>query len=152
MIQLTPETPVRDRQLALAEALESGEFKQGRVRLRVVINPLDPPSDSFCCLGIACELFRRTFPEKTFWRDPVPGHRSAPSYRAIQVGQQTNYGYLPDEVMEWFGFATDRASFNDEARLSGTNSLTTLNDDGKSFAEIAAIIREAPKGLFREQA
>src|SRR5688572_668760 len=34
------------------EALRSGEFQQGKDSLR-------PKPDAFCCLGVACEVFRR---------------------------------------------------------------------------------------------
>lgn len=34
------------------EALRSGEYEQGRGRLRVT----DNAGDSFCCLGVACEI------------------------------------------------------------------------------------------------
>lgn len=38
------------RNIALAEALESGKYKQATGGLRT--------SEGFCCLGVACEVFR----------------------------------------------------------------------------------------------
>lgn len=45
-----PLTPAEARRLWV-EALRSGEYEQGRTWLR--------ENDRYCCLGVACELYRK---------------------------------------------------------------------------------------------
>ena len=42
------------------DALRSGKYRQGRMRLRVV----DPNGDKFCCLGVRCDMV-----DPSGWRD-----------------------------------------------------------------------------------
>jgi hypothetical protein len=47
---MTVKKSVRAYRNFLLEALESGEYKQGKGRLRKT-------DDSFCCIGVACDIF-----------------------------------------------------------------------------------------------
>ena len=51
------------RNIKLAEALESGWYKQTRYTLK--------SGDSYCCLGVACELYRLATGDGV-WREPEP--------------------------------------------------------------------------------
>lgn len=72
----------------------------------------------FCCLGVACELAIKNgvFVEK----------KIRPSARVLYDG---NMSSAPSSVREYFGLKT-------------AGNLSTANDHGKTFAEIAAFIRE----------
>ena len=76
--------------------------------------------DGYCCLGVAC-------------------HIAGASIQAPRDGNLSRYL----GVRDFLGLSDDVGSFE-----NWTGSLTSLNDAGKSFAEIAALIRSQPKGLF----
>jgi hypothetical protein len=99
---LTPEQKLR--LLAWCELLESGDLPQTRGALRVAaVDPeIEPEAEAesesapvgFCCLGVACELYRRETGAAE-WSAPCPG-----------TGDRTFLGsdsYLPKDVREWLG-------------------------------------------------
>lgn len=100
------------------EALRSGEYNQCRGSLK--------DGTGYCCLGVACEVFGMV-----------------PDYKNGMFRYWGNASWLPPIVKEAFGLNTCFGDFNDK-----TQSLTVLNDNGKSFAEIADIIESEPEGLF----
>jgi hypothetical protein len=76
-----------------------------------------------CCLGRLCVLY---------------GLKPKPIDGNGQYGFLGEKGSLPAEVIEWAGMNSNDGSFvNDEGELS---DLASINDSGKSFAEIADII------------
>lgn len=94
------------------EALRSGKYRQGRKQLRIRHPGGD---DSYCCLGVLCDLiapdlWRRNAPHPTF------SHESA--------------------------VAMPNSNIRGAARLRKTEAdeLAAMNDNGMSFAEIAASI------------
>ena len=86
-------------------ALRSGQYKQGRGRLR--------QEDKYCCLGVLCDL------------SPIGTWESVES-GIVYFGADV---LTPNAVDEW-------------ACLYGSQiaTLATLNDEGKSFSEIADYI------------
>lgn len=112
------------------DALRSGRFKKGMDQLR--------KGDSYCCLGVACEL--------------AVEHGIIESYD----GKHTNLSYYPD-VREWIGLEDYCGAF--ESR-NCDESLTARNDkrrydqeEGRptyTFKDIANLIERQPKGLFKE--
>ena len=52
---------------------------------------------------------------------------------------------LPKNVMRWFGF------LDTDGWINRNSSLTRLNDNGKTFEEIADVIESEPNGLFKEK-
>jgi hypothetical protein len=76
---------------------------------------------SYCCLGVACLVAGRTFAKDGFC-DGVACR-------------------LPSDVAKYFGFLDCSGAYN-------KSSLTSMNDSGKPFTEIADIIEKMPKGLF----
>lgn len=110
-----------------ADALESGEYEQGRSYLRTGDN-------AFCCLGVLCEIAVKHGVIR-------PGARAwGTTYHYGRGG----YGsVLPDEVRAWAGVSSEGTLVDDLTELTG------LNDSGTPFTEIAAIIRQ---GRVREYA
>lgn len=83
-------------------ALSNGSYDQGRRVLR--------SGDSFCCLGVLCDLY-----DPTLW-DGTAGH-----YTYL-----TSEAMLPMSVMEW----ADLDNLD-------MDTLMTMNDEGNSFDTIA---------------
>jgi hypothetical protein len=104
-----------------AKALESGEYKQGKGRLR--------KGDKWCCLGVLCNLHAQAHPEiaaKQKHKSRYMNHESV----------------LPEEVQDWAGMNSD------DGYITYGNDLVGMNDmKGMSFAEIAKVIRKEYKKL-----
>lgn len=80
--------------------------------------------DAYCCLGICTLLYANENPDyKPDW----------------------GRTHLDTEVREWVGLSTIGGKFE----IGHTdNYLVNLNDNGKTFQEIAAVIKSEPPGLF----
>ena len=101
------------------EALRSGEYRQGRRRLR--------QGDRYCCLGVLCDLYAREHPNKTEWK--------LENGRYSFLGSR---GDLPDEVREWAGVEYSGGL------VDIVPSLITQNDwETSSFNYIANLIEES---------
>jgi hypothetical protein len=107
-------------------ALVSGEYKQGRNRLKNV-------EGGYCCLGVLCDLYAKE--GKGRWTQPL---------YEFATSSESSAGSLPQEVVEWSGISGSLGRIND----LGT-SLAGLNDygpqDGErntplTFEEIAYVI------------
>lgn len=100
-------------------ALRSDEYQQCQEQLRV-----DSETDrSFCCLGVLCDIYSKE--KKIKWK--------------LLGGMQKIHeeGYLlPKKVREWAGIEDDQVTVG-----KGLN-LVTLNDDGKTFKQIARYIEK----------
>jgi hypothetical protein len=131
---------------ALIAALLSGEFGQGR-------NGLRRPNDRYCCLGVACELYRRTTGQGE-WQD------GAIVDEFFLAGSRSN-SFLPDDVAEYYGLhyagslpvedlsPGERYALYDRFRREFPTMpcsddfppcLSRMNDGGFSFEEIARAI------------
>jgi hypothetical protein len=106
-----------------ADKLESGEYAQGRAALR--------NGDKFCCLGVLCDIS-----EQGEW---------------VKADNSVVFKYLdksdsiPPLVLEWAGMSHTNGFFKID--LTEKFLLSTLNDKGRTFVELAAIIRENWKQL-----
>lgn len=122
------------------EVLKSDRFKQARH----VLHNVD--EDSYCCLGVACQLAIEagvSLKQRDFFSESDGANITA-------YGDNDNFTSLPEEVQNWLGLDTDVGMLprpNDITRLE--ESLAGLNDTGKTFADIAAIIESEPEGLFK---
>jgi hypothetical protein len=95
-------------------ALRSGEYKQGRGKLRNFDN-------TYCCLGVLCDIVR---PGK--WKEGVR------SYLTIDDdGYQLTSQWLTSDIIETTGFEP----FNQ-------GMLANMNDRGIPFNQIADFIEE----------
>lgn len=110
------------------EALLSGEYKQGKHSLRSF-------DDMFCCLGVLCDLAVKAgvIPE------PEEAFDTCYSYLG-------SCSALPEAVVEWAGMKNglkgDRAAHVGYGSYGRHGVLSLDNDTGKTFEEIAEIIRK----------
>ena len=138
---------VRDNRNLWIDALESGEFKQGRDALGIAY---PDGSTSHCCLGVLCEVYEREVaPLKDVGESkydltgakPLPGGGARINYRGeIYI--------LPDDVADWVGLRTTNGEYGPDEDNWG--ALTGLNDEGWTFLQIAHILRYPPQSLFRD--
>ena len=124
-----------DKKIALqwARALESGEYKQAQGSLR--------EGDSFCCLGVLCNLHAQAHPE-------IAMNEHLPN---MYMDHDMD---LPSEVVHWAGMYTEEGKFNVQLnRVYGetikdqhgdpVHSLVDMNDTlGYDFKKIAKAIRK----------
>ena len=102
------------------KALESGQYAQttGILHKKTKLN------DSFCCLGVLCDLARR---------ENVVSAHSIGDDDYVMYGKEQAVAQLPAEVFEWAGIKTDGDLLNE---------LVHLNDFVKvPFVGIAEFIR-----------
>lgn len=136
---------LKKRRAELVAALRSGEFQQGRNRLRS-----GETNDQFCCLGVACELSGVVSWVFDPALDPKPDTVLARGY------------HMPQSVADYYGFASVNGMFQlgkktphldkfaIESLGSGITSLVTLNDERElTFSQIADVIESNPKDLWR---
>ena len=105
------------------KALRSGEYKQTRGQLR--------NEDSYCCLGVACDLYSKHVLKKDAWRQYKT---SVLSYTFLGQG-----GALPIQVIKWLGIR------GDYGELKGGTTLMKMNDDPsleEGFETIADVIEK----------
>jgi hypothetical protein len=98
---------------AWTEALRSGKYQQGKECLC--------QGGKFCCLGVLTDIYLQE--TKQQWRRDVGGFYSF----------ETEGGILPFSVQQWAGI------YAPNPYLAGYH-LTSWNDDGASFEEIANLI------------
>lgn len=121
------------------EALCSREYKQTRGSLR--------DNTGFCCLGVLCDLHRKTAADAENW-DLVPTEvLFETSTLDDKLKPLHYYGeytvYLPPTVVNWAGLDTHDPEVlitteNAEGVLS--EALSWLNDSGWTFEQIAELI------------
>ena len=119
-------------------ALRSGSYKQGVGGL----HSIDQEGNStFCCLGVACDLYLLEVGDLTKRRLPRG-----------QVAYGEEYSYLPQQVAEWLGLWSYDGTFLDPENilLPEERSLADLNDNGATFREIAETIERKEGSLFYE--
>lgn len=124
-------------QLRWIEALESGEYEQG-CEGHLCKNA------AYCCLGVACDLFGAVIGEIT--KDDVPvvtfddDWQFAPSRITTALALKSSRGNSALPIRPTDGNAEWR-TFDD---------LVDANDEGVTFAEIAAFCRANPDAVFTE--
>jgi hypothetical protein len=109
----------------LIDALESGRYRQRIGSLRC--------EDTFCVLGVACDLVKEQVHGE--WQ----GVDSEYFILAHEVHGHDDYP--PDRVIRLYGFDTGESIARLDGRTIG-GSLSSLNDDGSTFSELAGILKE----------
>jgi hypothetical protein len=120
-------------------ALESDEFRQGKSRLRQV-------DDTYCCLGVLCELYRRET-GKGEWEVKEDYYRGTPElFYHFSVGEQfATSTFLPNEVRQWAGLRTAQGDFEGPIQLEEGGptyidlDLSQLNDGRGHGVGVAGI-------------
>ena len=122
-------------------ALRSGEYRQGRGWLHLHT----PEDDSYCCLGVACDLYSKETGNGG-WRERTEhGAVMFDDGSAGGAWEPRKSGRLTNAVRMWLGLSYEDGSFTASGH---PGSLIALNDDGVTFEEIASIIESEPEGLF----
>lgn len=111
------------------EELENGSRQQVTGHLR--------KGDSYCCLGVAAELFKTVDVEVRFYEGIT--EKGFYSYN----GGTTN---APEYVQKALKL------FDDIGSPTVGSPLTELNDSGTTFKQIAALVRLHPHHYFKESA
>lgn len=112
-------------------ALRSGDYHQGRGRLRKRRNPestKDRNLDLFCCLGVLCDLY-----DPEGWEGDL--------YLGASV-------FPPLEVEKWAGLSVD-GSYGEPNRVNVCVDLVTMND-GENPDEYAFDFEEIADYIERE--
>ena len=102
------------------EALRSGKFKQNIGALR--------EGDKFCCLGVACEIFKDELGLK---------------YDSVLGSYNGECAVLPNVVREHLGLMSTNGLFG-----VANPPLSALNDRGWSFEKLAQFIESEPEGFL----
>ena len=111
------------------QILRSGKFKQTTKYLsRKEENNQDY---SYCCLGILCELMKKGNNKKSLKIKEIGGHK--------EYGIEQSSGVLPREVIKWSEIKSVNVNYLNSKNIS--SSLIRENDQGKSFKQIANIIK-----------
>lgn len=101
------------------DALRSGKYKQGTGALR--------RGDSFCVLGVVCDLFSKEY--GTPWET-----RNGGSFYFLSKGCS-----LPAAVLKWMELPKWS---NENIQIGARQTLSSLNDTGFTFAQLADAIEE----------
>ena len=110
-------------------ALRSGEYRQTKGYLRRT--DIDNVYPRFCCLGVLTDLFIKEHPNNSKWRNQKSV--SCP----ILNGKSCGGIQLPLPVQRW-------ASLNTYSpRAKNKKYLSTMNDGGMNFDQIADAIEES---------
>ena len=144
--------------------LESGNYAQVRKALKDYVNPSETDELGYCCLGIACLVYKEVTGEGE-WVDIddniVVDDDSAfragvleDDHRAEKEEQydQSDTG-LPLAVKDFFGLESTHGAYQEyqgETLENKSTTLVLLNDrrNGYDFKAIAKVIREEPPGLI----
>lgn len=123
-------------------ALRSGDYHQTAGMLRRKGDEfLDfTTPDSFCCLGVLCDLYCKS--ERDRWLPP-----DEPGFPAFGIQEQDDTGLppcidkteLPSCVMQWADLDCSNPRIECEMEV---RTLADLNDSGRSFKEIADLIEQ----------
>lgn len=116
-------------------ALRSGRYRQGHGKLTRVRTVDDVPE--YCCLGVLCELAAQ---------EGVVEAREGVSFSDsthVVYGDETNY--LPIAVQRWAELPSHNPPVDlsvdlGNVTLGDQDTLAGMNDDGRTFAEIADVI------------
>ena len=111
------------------KALRSGEYTQAAGVLR--------RDDSFCCLGVLCDLYREATSDGTWDETPRSEPDGLPVY-AFAGAEET----LPNEVITWAGMETPNGILDPVESGAEEMCLSGLNDDGSTFSGLALVIEQ----------
>lgn len=116
------------------KALRSGKYKQTQSRLQ-------SPDGSFCCLGVLCDLeydghwLMKVKKIQNYWGDEIAEEKNvvlipANGGKCLRPGEEES-AVLPRKFRDKLGLS-----------LPQHDELAEMNDEGKSFIEIADWIEE----------
>ncbi len=110
-------------------ALKSSHYQQTTKYLRT--------EQGFCCLGVLCDLYAKEHDDVDWDVSNVDDV----DYEFLNAAQ-----VLPEKVMKWAGLSIDQKDpyyvVADEETRERHIYLSTVNDNGSTFKEIAQLIEE----------
>jgi hypothetical protein len=120
-----------------ARALRCGGYD----RCRTFLGMLTPTGQyRFSSLGVACEEFRRRYPDRLQAREVS---LAAAGFLCLEYGDgslQVDRFYLPDVVRRWLGLADTAGSLQPHYHHLGYRSLCELDDENFGFEKLADLI------------
>lgn len=118
MIKNATKLNKKRRRALWAKALESSKYAQG-------IGQLKDENDQYCCLGVACDVYRKATGKGRWTR------------KSNRYSFGESLAYLPLEVVKWFGLD------DEDPTLRGNREIATVVNDvhRNSFNEIAKMVR-----------
>lgn len=119
MLKLTKQRDINEAEAKLVEALRSGKYRQG-------VGFLRPNVDTFCCLGVACDVLGQ--------KEWIAGEHSS----GFNFYYGDSYGVLPAEIVTQLNWSSPGGELI--VSIYGCNSLIGLNDSLHIFAFIADVI------------
>jgi hypothetical protein len=137
---MTPDTTnavLTERRQRLVDELRSGSWDQTYGVLRRLAVRSDAPV-GFCCLGVACQLAVKSGLDVLI---------ELGTYHQAFDGQEST---LPDSVQSYYEFSSNDGTFYGSS-IDLASSLVLLNDNGKTFGEIADAIVTYQDDLFTTQ-
>ena len=114
------------------KALRSRRYRQGRS----VLHKTQDHGQTFCCLGVLCDLAHRMGAVR---RSPL---RMAFGWDKVAYGKNGDTTELPLEVKEWAGMKSTIGKFHFPSKPGVPKNLMSQNDDGRTFTQIADSIEE----------
>lgn len=120
------------------KALKSGEYLQGKNYLAQVNKDGE---HEFCCLGVLCNIYQEETGNLKVEQENETTVYKGKNYETSHYEYDGNASLLPIEVRDYADMVSRSGRVNDGA------GLTTLNDSGMSFVEIAKIIKDNYKEL-----
>ncbi len=102
------------------DALRSGEYWQGHLQLKTITHG----EVTHCCLGVLCELYNKHTDEPLI--ETINDDHCSFDYYSVS---------LPPVVQVWAGMESNDGRFP-------SGNLSSLNDEGKPFEQIAKVIEE----------
>ncbi len=117
------------------KALESGKYKQGKNALN--------KNGSFCCLGVACEVFNKINKKEKKKTLIV----NADEFNTAKTSYDGESEIAPKNVVKAFKLQDTCGTLS--RSVAGLIDLAELNDAGYSFKYIANLIKTRPKVVFK---
>lgn len=128
-----------ENQEAWLADLESGDIKQCK-------GVLGLPTGERCCLGVACDL--AGVPHREIPRTSANGDVCL-EYGVPGALGDKSVSQLPHTVLDWLQMRSTNGSPDSNVRVG--EALAGLNDNGKTFVEIAAEVRAYPHAYLFEE-
>jgi hypothetical protein len=118
-------------------ALRSNEYPPSRVFLTLIM----PTGEArYCCMGVACELFRERYPEMLQASTAVLCARGYACREFADNFELNQRFFLPEMVRRWLGLADRAGTFRQGFEHLGYGSLAEMGDEGRPFNELADLI------------
>lgn len=118
--------------------------ERGMEQTTGILHEVADEGDRFCCLGVACKLYEEENPGML---SIVTSNGDDSGDDRTHVRYNDNGHALPAMVQRWLGLQTETGSYAEAGDFT-SSSLSSKNDGGASFKDIADIIESEPRNLF----